>query len=720
MAALVAGDASNMKADTARQIRAGRTYRLGDLGVGALGLLAAVGSVAPGVAVADEAPVEAMALRAFTPDFFVAFAPQSALDMVNQTPGFAIQEGDGKRGMGSGGANVLVNRHRIAGKSLSARETLSRISADQVVRIELLDATQLSLPGLSGQVVNVVTRPTPLTGRWEWSPEADEGAGVELERGRVLLAGNAGDWSYDLGLSSYRFSGRSAGPETLYDGAGQVLEARSETEWRSGRRQEVSGALSHETLSGDLSNLGLVLAASDDGRREDSFRASLGGPERLRTYVYASDGNSLKLSGDHEFALGGGRLKLIGLRSKASSEPVTETGEMLVGAAPDTGARVKVDRETSESILRTEYSWSDGGDWQMALEGAVNTLDTATTLASLANGLFVDAPLSGGTSHVEEKRAEATLAHGRQLAGDVFVQASVAAEYSEIAQSGPAGKVRDFVRPKGFVAVSWTPATDWTASVKLERAVGQLDFDDFVSSVNLGDESGQQKSGNPEIVPEQSWNVALEANGELAGFGPVRMKVFGRQIEDLNGSVLFARTVDANGVVSISEGPGNLDGAVAYGLDLSGTLPMADMGLPGGKLDWTASLRDSSLNDPVTGLERPLSGSRQSHYEVRFRQDLPGTPWAWGLGYETARNAAGYGVTQMTYRSDTPARVGAFVQHKNIAGMNARLSVSNLSDTAENFTRVIHAGSIADPIAYVEDRERKQGLHVGLNLSGSF
>lgn len=707
-----------MKHDAARQTRAGRMYRLG-----ALGLIAALGPMIP-VAAADDAAVDTSALRTFSPDFFIAFGPQSALDMVSQTPGFAIKESDGKRGMGSGGANVLINRHRVATKSMSARETLSRISADQVVRVEILDAGQLGLPGMSGQVVNVVTRPSAMTGRWEWSPEADEGIAPSLERGRVLVSGTVGDWSYNLGLSSYAFGGRSAGPETLYDGTGQVLEQRAETERWAGHRHEVSGALSHETLSGDLSNLGLVLAASDDRRWEDSYRTSPGSPDRLRTYVYAGDGSSLKLSGDHEFALAGGRLKLIGLRSSASSEPVTETGERLVGAAADTGARVKVDRATRESILRSEYSWSNGGDWQMALEGAVNTLDTATSLASLSNGLFVEQPLSGGTSHVEEKRTEATLAHGRQLAGGVFMQASVAAEYSEIAQSGPAGKVRDFVRPKGFVAVSWAPATDWNASVKLERAVGQLDFGDFVSSVNLADESGQQKSGNPTIVPEQSWDVALEANGELAGLWParipVRMKVFGRQIEDLNGSVLFARTVDANGAVSISEGPGNLDGAMAYGLDVSGTLPMADMGLPGGKLDWTASLRDSSINDPVTGLERTLSGSRLSYYEVRFRQDLPGTPWAWGLGYETARNAAGYGVTQVTYRSDAPGRVGAFVQHKNIAGMNAKLSLSNLADTSESFTRAIHAGSVADPVAYVEDRQRKQGLHVGLNLSGSF
>ncbi len=690
--------------------------------LGAIGLIAGLGPLAAPAVADDASAVDVAALRTFGPDYFVAFAPQSALDMVAQTPGFLIKEADGKRGVGSGGANVLVDHRRVTSKSMSARETLSRISADRVVRIEILDATQLRLPGLSGQVVNVVTRPAAMSGRWEWSPEVDEGASVQPERGRLVGSGTAGDWQYSLGVASYGFAGQSVGPETLYDGAGRAVEFRDEDERWTGRRQEISGALTNETLWGDISNIGLVLAATEDQRREDSFRTGELAPDRNRSFSFADDGSSLKLSGDREFALGAGRLKVIGLRSTASSEPKTDTAEMLIGAAaPFTGAHVQVDRETSESILRGEYSWvDDAGDWQMAMEGAVNTLDATTSLAQLSGGTYVDIPLSGGTSHVEEKRSEAALVHGRQLADGVFMQASMAAEYSQISQTGPNGKTREFFRPKGFLAVSWTPATDWNASVRVERSVGQLDFGDFVSSVNLSNESGQQQSGNPEIVPERSWDVALEANGELSGFGAVRVKVFGKQIEDLNGSVLFARTVDDNGDVIVSEGPGNLDHATAYGLDLSGTWPMANVGVPGGKIDWSASLRDSSVTDPVTGMDRPLSGSRLSSYEVKFRQDLPGTPWAWGVGYETGGNAANYGVTQVSYRSASDGRVGAFLQHKNIAGMNAKLSLSNLADTAEDFTRISHAGTVADPIAYIEDRTRKQGLHVGLNLSGSF
>ena len=77
----------------------------------------------------------------------------------------------------------------------------------------------------------------------------------------------------------------------------------------------------------------------------------------------------------------------------------------------------------------------------------------------------------------------------------------------------------------------------------------------------------------------------------------------------IHQAVLF---IERKGSVSSVEGPGNADEAVAYGLDLSGTLPMTELGIPGGKVDWTASLGDSHIEDPITGLERPLSGSRIS------------------------------------------------------------------------------------------------------------
>lgn len=666
----------------------------------------------------DEETAGGASDRIYDAAFFASFSPQSALDMVDQTPGFAIKEGGGKRGMGAGEANVLIDNRRVPVKSMTVREALSRIDAGRVVRIEIVDGADLKVPGLSGQVVNVITRDADLSARWELSPEFREGSDARLERGRLVVSGTIEDWQYSASFSSYAWNGRSQGPETLFDSAGEEVEFRKETDRSKGRRYETSTALEHRGESGDISHIGFALASSKDAANEVSLRSARLTNDHIRDYAYAAEATSLKVNADHEFGLGRGRLKLIGLRSEVSGERADTTLiERLQSLA--SGARVNVDRSSGESILRSEYTWIADGDWQMALEGAVNTQQTKTAYAQLVNGEFAYESLVGGTSEVQERRAEAAIIHGRILAEGVFLQASIAAEQSEIAQSGPTGKVRAFVRPKGYVALSWSPIEHWEANLRVERAVGQLDFGDFISSVNLADETGQQSSGNPQIVPEQSWDLALEANGDVGGLGPVRVKLYGRQIEDVNSSILFSRTVSDTGQIFVVQGPGNLGHAASYGLDLSGTLP-TPLGIQGGKLDWTASFRDSSVDDAVTGERRHLSGTRHSFYALNFRQDLSGTPWAWGFSFEDGHNAPGFGVTQVTRSSDSAGRLGAFVQHKDLAGMKARLSVSNLLDTHSRVIRVGYAGTVADPVSSIEDRTRTQGLQMGLSLAGSF
>ena len=56
--------------------------------------------------------------RTYTPADFARFAPRNALDMLNNVPGFAIDEGDTeRRGLGQATGNVLINGERFSGKS---------------------------------------------------------------------------------------------------------------------------------------------------------------------------------------------------------------------------------------------------------------------------------------------------------------------------------------------------------------------------------------------------------------------------------------------------------------------------------------------------------------------------------------------------------------------------------------------------------------------------
>ena len=109
--------------------------------------------------------------RTYVPADFARYAPRNALDMLEQVPGFVIREAVVERGLGQATGNVLLNGQRLSGKSNDVITQLSQVPANDVVRIEIVDGATLDIPGLSGQVANVVTDAEGLSGQWEWNPD---------------------------------------------------------------------------------------------------------------------------------------------------------------------------------------------------------------------------------------------------------------------------------------------------------------------------------------------------------------------------------------------------------------------------------------------------------------------------------------------------------------------------------------------------------------------
>ena len=90
----------------------------------------------------DQAPASAETAQRgvliFEPAFFAEAQPNTALDMVERVPGFAITDGDGSRGFEGSVGNILINGARPASKNDTGSSALSRTLASQVERIELI------------------------------------------------------------------------------------------------------------------------------------------------------------------------------------------------------------------------------------------------------------------------------------------------------------------------------------------------------------------------------------------------------------------------------------------------------------------------------------------------------------------------------------------------------------------------------------------------------
>lgn len=649
--------------------------------------------------------------KSYTPADFARFAPKTALDMLSQVPGFNIvQEGE-RRGLGQASTNVLINGERFSGKSNDVVNELTRISANDVERIDIVDGATLNVPGLSGQVANIiVTKRDAISGQFAWRPQIRaKRTPARITNGQLSLSGSQGEVDYTFSLVNDSQVNGNAGPEVVTDGSGTVIDFREERLDLIIEQPKVSIGLKHRSDAGAVANLNAAYQIFHLDADEISRRSFPGVVDRLRDYHEQEREWNYELGGDYEFGLGKGRLKLIGLRrfehSPYSQQIVTRFGD----GRPDTGQRFEQAADEAESILRGEYSWKAGpADWQVSAEGAYNILDVESGLFELdAGGVFQPVALNNAVSTVDEKRAEVAISYGRPLSPTLTLQTSLGGEYSKLSQSGPLGLTRTFYRPKGFASLAWKASPRLDVSAKVERVVGQLNFFDFVAFVNVG--AGFGNAGNPELVPTQSWNGQIEATRNFGAYGTATARVYGRLYEDI---------VDVIPVGDTGQAPGNLDSATLLGFFWSSTLNLDPFGIKGAKIDAQAQFQKSRIEDQLTGLYRLINNNQIRYINVSYRHDLPNTDWAYGGYYEEFEQAYGYRLDLRERPFNSPGGLGAFIENKDVMGLTMRFSIDNLLGTQETFERTFYDVRRTNPILFTEYRDRNYGPIFTLQISG--
>jgi len=274
-------------------------------------------------AAAQDTPTQAVR-RTYAPAEFDRFAPRNALDMVNQIPGFTIREGGGDRGFGQADTNVLINGRRISGKSNGPTEALGRITAQEVVRLEILDGASLDIGGLSGQVLNVVTAGGGrITGRFRYSPQfRSEGTPFRWGDAEISIAGGATQTEWTLSFQHEQDRFNDFGPEFVFDGAGELVDVREERNNEFIDLPILSGSFTRVAKNGNVLNLTAETQAFIFRRTEISERRPLSDTDRTRVLRGTEDEYNYELGADYEFGAAGGRLKLIGLYRYENSPTV--------------------------------------------------------------------------------------------------------------------------------------------------------------------------------------------------------------------------------------------------------------------------------------------------------------------------------------------------------------------------------------------------------------
>jgi hypothetical protein len=667
----------------------------------------------------DALTQEAQAADSYPRSYFDQYAPATAFEMIVRIPGFNLSGANFGRGLGQGGANVLINGERLTGKT-DVGAQLSRIGAANVIQINIVDGAALKIPGLSGQVANIITKSTGISGTFEWTPEFRPRLEPNWFRGAATLSGETGNLSYTLGVRNNAFRQGTYGLETLSAADGTVFELRDEQSRDYGDQPGFTADLNWTPKPGHIGNLNLEYNESNYIGTENSFRnAVTARGETLVTQFRATEDEwNASAGADYEFPLpifgAKGKFKTIGY-FRFENSPTLSQFEGFEGPRRIFGSRFVQDADEGEAIIRSEYSWTPktGRDWQFGLEGAFNYLDITSALALVEGENYVEAPLNDATSRVEEQRAETTLTHSRTLSPKWDMQASIGVEYSEISQTGvslPNEIIRDFIRPKGFLSVTYKPTNGKLWRAKLDRQVGQLSFFDFISSVSVIDDL--DRAGNVNLVPAQTWRAELAYERDFGQGNTWNTTLDGSLISDLVDRIPVG--VDGDAV-------GNIDTAYTYALHSDVTLKGEKWNFDGTELNLGFGLHFSHVDDPLENFDRRLNGDSRWHWNVGFRHDIPNTDYAYGFDFNQQRNAPVYRlrtVQQFTFKGPFAA---VFVEHKDIAGLKLNFQLSNLFESSDDFDRIFYTQRRdLGRIDFTESREREFGMILRARLSGTF
>ncbi|NBB53445.1 TonB-dependent receptor [Rhizobium sp. CRIBSB] len=545
----------------------------------------------------------------FPPEFFAEARPTTASEMVGRVPGFVMIDNEQDvRGLAGATGNILVDGQVPALKSVSLRSFLQRIPAGTVERIDLIRG---GAPGIDMQgqpvVLNIIRRggsysTLSSTVFVKVYPEGGPGGHARIEASRRSDA-----FSLE-GTLSFRDEliqmDSGEGPVSLRSADGTLIQSGDYgTDFRT---LALEGGLAAELDlgSGNL-RLNSTLRSNNNDRNElyELINVVTGPVRETTASAFESTGGELGADLEHRLSDRWlSRLVLI-----QTYERDTQRSGSTGRRAPEEANEIAV---AMESILRgtATFQASETLKLEFGAEGAFNSLDVESSL--LSDGVPVILPVANVL--IEEGRADGFVAASWSPMDGIDLELSGRYERSTISLSGDARqeKTLSYFKPRFLAGWAVRPGTQ--LRLRLEREVGQLDFEDFAASTDFGE--GVVSAGNPDLEPEVADVFEVTAEQRFWDRGALLLSYRHDRVQQVVDLIPVAGRFDA---------PGNIGDGTRDEVRLSLTLPLDRLGVSGGIVRFNGTRRWSSVTDPVTGQDRRISGERPFEGDVQISRDLP-------------------------------------------------------------------------------------------------
>ncbi|HEY2885612.1 MAG TPA: TonB-dependent receptor plug domain-containing protein [Rhizomicrobium sp.] len=651
--------------------------------------------VSPSLA-AEQAPSNAsvsQSVLTYPASFFATMGLNTAYDMIQRIPGFTLDDGSAVRGFADAAGNVLIDGQRPASKTDDLARILVRIPVSNVERIDLIRG---GAPGIDMQgksvVANVITRKlasafngVAVVGAYK--PEA-----VPFDP-QIRLEGtwHDGDRTFGVSLFAARFhDGSQGGGEHIVFGPdGHRLDVASMSD--SGPMYQYIGTTNYETtLFGGKFKANLTLEDQPSQVIDIDNSATSG-----RTAEHdRQDRVDAEFGQHYERGLGDDlSFEVLGL------EHVDHNGAASVFSTATDLQDFNLSSHGGEAIGRGILHWRpsdlltvDGGG-----EFAYNWLSTRTRF--IDNGVAIQVPAANVL--VQEKRGEIFANATWQVFPTLSVQTQLRVEQSTISSTGDVVLSKDLTFLKPRLLATWSPDALDQLRVRIEREVGQLDFQNFVANAALNGVG--VIAGNPNLVPQRDWAFEAAYDRHFWDSGVASLTYRHLVLQDVVDRVpVFAPS-------GVFDEPGNIGGGTEDDIVASFSLPLDRIGLAHAVLRGTGTWRVSSVTDPTTGGARIISGQDPFDSELHFTQDFPAWKLNWGVDFFPTFYNRFYRFDEIdTNRNGSAATV--FVEYKPLPDLSLRATLDTNRQVFD-VTRQVFAGPRnVDPLLVTDFRGHRFGV----------
>ena len=642
--------------------------------------------------VADTA-ADRQGVISYTPADFAAARPNTALDMISRLPGFSLDGGDQVRGFAGAAGNVLIDGQRPTTKSDSLQDVLNRIPIDQVTRIDLIrgGAAGIDMQGRT-VVANVIRKRVDTTQHTlQLSSFLFAETGHTIPGWNYQVTHQSGEHQFDFQLSRGHSYDDSVGFgwRTNVDANGVGEFQNSDTEGDGlvhSARGNYKGPLWGGTFSAN------ALVNTDEFKNESHFYNDISDDER---YVERSANDRGEIGLNYKLPLTADlELEVLGL-SKAAQGSLDATG--AVGAS---FSQFSIEATAGESIGRSILRWRQSPELSFEGGGEIAFNYREQQIGLIDNGDVI--PLPSSDVRVEELRGEVFAQGTWRIDPKLSLEGGVRVERSTITQSGDQDRERSFNYPKPRLLATWSPTETDQIRLRAEREIGQLNFQDFASSVDLN--SSVKTFGNNDLRPEQIWIYEAAFEKRFWENGAVVLTLRHEDISDVVDELPFIVLVDDDddGVLDDADndgvpderlvsGPGNIGDGKNDVVELNVTLPLDKLGVGGGELKLESQWQNSEVTDPLTGEKRRISGQRPDTIELSYRQDLPELKLTYGFGWYGGWSERRYRLQEIQ-SLDLRNFFSSFIEYKPTPSFTLRAELNNLDPYRFNIERRVFDG----------------------------